>query len=196
MSLTRQVEANIPQPNGMFKLLAYAHSENEQIPHLAIVSGEIDVTSPVNVRLHSECITGDVFGSSRCDCGAQLNGSLQYIGKEGGVVIYLRQEGRGIGIINKLKAYNLQDKGINTADANIHLGFEVDSRTYEEALIILKDLKISKINLLTNNPKKIEAFENSEIEIFERIPIEIPANHFNHEYLQTKKDIMGHLLHL
>lgn len=148
------------------------------------------------IRIHSECLTGDIFGSQRCDCGPQLIRSLELIGERGGVLLYLRQEGRGIGIINKLKAYQLQDQGDNTAEANTHLGFKVDERTYEEALIILEDLGIKEVDLLTNNPEKIKIFENSPIKLHKRIPLEITPIRSNKRYLETKKTVMGHLLDL
>ncbi len=190
------VESSIPTPYGEFKLIAYAENKNELIPHLALIKEPIDRKSPVLTRIHSECLTGDIFGSQRCDCGPQLMKSLELIGKKGGILLYLRQEGRGIGIINKLKAYRLQDQGIDTAAANTHLGFKVDERSYKEALFILKDLDILLINLLTNNPEKIKVFDNSPIQLVNRIPLEITPLKSNKKYLETKKNIMGHLLDL
>jgi 3,4-dihydroxy 2-butanone 4-phosphate synthase/GTP cyclohydrolase II len=160
-----------------------------------MVSTSLDVRKPVLVRIHSECLTGDVFGSARCDCGEQLEKSLHRIGIEGGVVVYLRQEGRGIGLVHKLRAYNLQDEGLNTADANTHLGFEVDERTYEDAVSILQDLGISEIRLMTNNPDKIDAFVNGPVRIAGREPIVISPRTENQAYLDTKKSLMGHLLY-
>ncbi|MEP7320990.1 MAG: GTP cyclohydrolase II [Saprospiraceae bacterium] len=194
--LKRVVESSIPTAYGDFEIIAYAEDEHELTPHLALVKGHLDHNKPILTRIHSECLTGDVFGSQRCDCGPQLIRSLELIGKSGGVLLYLRQEGRGIGIINKLKAYQLQDQGIDTAAANIHLGFKVDERSYEEAIIILKDLGIDKINLLTNNPEKISAFKDSPVELIERIPLEITPLRSNKKYLETKKNLMGHLLDL
>lgn len=194
--LKRVVESSIPTAYGDFKIIAYAENEHELTPHLALVKGHLDHSKPILTRIHSECLTGDVFGSQRCDCGPQLIKSLELIGKSGGVLLYLRQEGRGIGIINKLKAYQLQDQGIDTAAANIHLGFKVDERSYEEAIIILKDLGIDKIKLLTNNPEKISAFKDSPVELIERIPLEITPLRSNKKYLETKKNLMGHLLDL
>ena len=150
----------------------------------------------VNVRVHSECITGDVFGSTRCDCGEQLDASLKHINQHGGVLIYLRQEGRGIGLVNKLKAYNLQDEGFDTIVANHQLGFATDLRSYEAAITILKSFGIQRINLMTNNPEKLDAFENSGIHVESRIPIVISPVADNERYLQTKKDGMGHMLGL
>ena len=144
MTIKSQASGIIPMPQGTFKMIAYSELEEDIAPHFAIVKDTFDAFSPVIVRIHSECITGDLFGSKRCDCGQQLADSLEKIAENGGLVIYLRQEGRGIGIINKLKAYNLQDQGFDTVDANTHLGFEPDERTYEIAFEILKDLGIKK----------------------------------------------------
>lgn len=194
-NIKEQVRATIPTPWGDMVMIAYASDVNEYSPHLALLSREpVSDEAPTNVRIHSECITGDLFSSQKCDCGQQLYASLSYIEKHGGVLIYLRQEGRGIGIIPKLKAYNLQAKGMNTLDANLHLGYEADERTYEIAVNILKELGIEKINLLTNNPDKIHAFDESEIEIIDRIPLEILPNEHNKGYLDTKRMFMGHLL--
>ena len=192
--MKRQSEALMPMPYGQFKMIAYADRKREKMPHFAIVSERMDPKLPVLVRIHSECVTGDLFGSKRCDCGEQLDKALQLAAKEGGVVIYLRQEGRGIGIINKLKAYQLQDTGLNTIDANTHLGLEVDSRQYDVAIEILKDLGIHTIDLLTNNPLKIEAIATSEIHIRKRVALDIPAKKENYGYLKTKKEEMGHML--
>jgi 3,4-dihydroxy 2-butanone 4-phosphate synthase/GTP cyclohydrolase II len=141
-------------------------------------------------------MTGDVFGSSRCDCGEQLNESMRRIAQEGGVLLYLRQEGRGIGLINKMKAYNLQDQGLNTADANVHLGFDVDPRDYSIAVHILRDLGIRSARLMTNNPEKVRAFDDSAIQIIERVPLIIPPGKENVHYLKTKRDVLGHALDL
>lgn len=175
-------------------MLVYATTANDLTPHVAMVHEKFNPAEPVLVRIHSECMTGDLFGSLRCDCGEQLDESLRMAAERGGLVIYLRQEGRGIGLINKLKAYNLQDQGLNTADANTHLGFEVDARQYDLAVAIMKDLGISRIHLLTNNPEKIEAIEHSDIEIVSRVPLIIPPRSENRAYLETKRALMGHLL--
>jgi len=175
-------------------MIAYSDSPDEQMPHLALVHENFNPSEPTLVRIHSECMTGDLFGSNRCDCGEQLGKSLKMAADQGGVVIYLRQEGRGIGLINKLKAYNLQDNGLNTVEANTHLGLEVDARQYGIAVAIMEDLEISKIRLLTNNPLKIEAIEQSPIEVIDRIPLIIKPNRDNKYYLQIKQDMMGHLL--
>ncbi|MGA1583791.1 MAG: GTP cyclohydrolase II [Saprospiraceae bacterium] len=192
--MNRLTESHMPTKWGEFSLCAYGNSPDDPAPHLAMVSTSLDVRKPVLVRIHSECLTGDVFGSARCDCGEQLEKSLHRIGIEGGVVVYLRQEGRGIGLVHKLRAYNLQDEGLNTADANTHLGFEVDERTYEDAVSILQDLGISEIRLMTNNPDKIEAFVNGPVRIAGREPIVISPRTENQAYLDTKKSLMGHLL--
>jgi 3,4-dihydroxy 2-butanone 4-phosphate synthase/GTP cyclohydrolase II len=191
--LERQAEALIPTPWGNFRMLAYASSEAEWMPHLALVHENYRPGSPTLVRLHSECITGDLFGSKLCDCGQQLHYALEKIAAEKGILIYLRQEGRGIGIINKLKAYKLQRKGLNTIDANLHLGLEVDARQYDIAIAILQDLGVEEVNLLTNNPEKIEALDKSPIKIISRQPIIIPAQAQNADYLATKQKDMGHL---
>lgn len=191
--MKKQAEAMIPTPWGNFNMIAFAVNEEEWMPHLAMVHENCDISNPVLTRIHSECITGDLFGSKRCDCGEQLEKALELTAKEGGVVLYLRQEGRGIGIINKLKAYNLQDQGLNTVDANIHLGLEVDARQYDIAIEMLQSLGITQINLLTNNPTKIEAFENGPIELVERKELFITPNENNMGYLKTKQFEMGHL---
>ena len=189
-----QAEAMIPTPFGNFRMVAFANSESDWMPHLAMVHESMDPDNPVLVRLHSECITGDLFGSKRCDCGEQLAQAMHLAAENGGVVLYLRQEGRGIGIINKLKAYNLQDKGLNTIDANVHLGLEVDGRHYASAINMLEKLNIKSIRLLTNNPEKIGAFENTAIELIERVPLLIPPKDENLGYLKTKQTDMGHFL--
>lgn len=196
ITLNRQAEAPIPTRYGSFQMIAYADDPAERMPHLAFVAADFDASRPVPVRIHSECMTGDVFGSRRCDCGEQLEISLKITAERGGVVIYLRQEGRGIGLINKLKAYNLQDLGLNTAEANTHLGFDVDARQYDCAIFILQDLGIREVELITNNPDKVEALRRSPIQVMGRIPIEIPANEDSRDYLQAKKELMGHLLGL
>jgi len=194
--LARQAEALIPTPWGPFNMIAYASDPEDWMPHIALVHPEVDVHNPVLTRIHSECITGDLFGSKRCDCGEQLTKALEMTAAEKGVVLYLRQEGRGIGIINKLKAYQLQDLGLNTIDANIHLGLEVDARQYDIAVAMLQDLSIGRIRLLTNNPEKIEAFDESSIKIEDRVPIIIRPQQENRDYLKTKKNQMGHLFDL
>ncbi|MEZ4883305.1 MAG: GTP cyclohydrolase II [Chitinophagales bacterium] len=194
--MLRQAESVLPTKWGLFQMIAYANSPESAKPHIAMVSENTDLTKPVVVRIHSECMTGDIFGSLRCDCGEQLERALEVTAEKGGVVLYLRQEGRGIGIINKMKAYNLQDKGINTVDANIHLGFEPDERTYGVAIEMLTDLGVKEIHLMTNNPQKVEAFDNSFINVVSRLPLEMPPKKENLAYLRTKKSLMGHILDL
>jgi GTP cyclohydrolase II len=192
--MNRQVEASIPTQWGQFRMIAFSDSKDEMMPHIAVVHENFDPTHPVHLRIHSECMTGDLFGSKRCDCGEQLDEALHVVAEKGGVVLYLRQEGRGIGLINKLKAYNLQDTGLNTADANVHLGLEVDARQYGIAVDIMKDLGIESIHLITNNPLKIEAIEESSINVVSRIPLVTKPMKENRAYLQTKEDLMGHML--
>ncbi len=166
------------------------------MPHLALVSERTDFDKAVPVRVHSECMTGDVFGSLRCDCGEQLEESLRLTGQQGGVVVYLRQEGRGIGLLNKMKAYNLQDEGMNTAEANLHLGYDIDERDYGLAVTILKDLNIRTILLMTNNPEKIKSLSEAGIVVEKRLPLEIKPHRENYAYLRTKQELMGHLLNI
>ncbi len=177
-------------------MLAYSDKASDRMPHIALLAEGFDPSKPVPVRIHSECMTGDVFGSRRCDCGEQLEASLRIAAEKGGVVIYLRQEGRGIGLINKLKAYKLQDVGLNTAEANTHLGFDVDARQYDAAVCILLDLGIREIELITNNPAKVEAMRRSPIKVQGRIPIVIAPQADSRDYLETKKNLMGHFLDL
>lgn len=193
--MKRQADALIPTPWGNFLMIAYAASPDIFNPHLALVHEAFNPDNEVLMRLHSECLTGDIFGSMRCDCGEQLHAALRMTATEGGVVLYLRQEGRGIGLINKLKAYQLQDAGLNTAEANVQLGFPEDGRSYDDAILILKDLNIKKIRIITNNPLKLEAFDGSNIAVVERVPLIIEPNENNHFYLKTKQDLMGHLFH-
>ena len=192
--MKRQSEAIIPMPQGSFNLIAYADDISVQMPHIALVAEGLDVSKPVTIRIHSECLTGDLFGSKRCDCGEQLTKSLEIISEDNGVLLYLRQEGRGIGLINKLRAYQLQDTGLNTLDANTHLGLNVDDRHYDIAIMMLQDLKITKINLLTNNPEKIAAFNNGDIQVVKRLPLLTTPLPENEKYLTTKQDLLGHLL--
>lgn len=192
--IKQQSAAIIPTQFGNFNMLAFSDSSNQVMPHLALVSEKFKAQTdePVLVRIHSECITGDLFGSYRCDCGEQLDQSLALIGENGGVLIYLRQEGRGIGIINKLKAYRLQDKGMDTVEANVHLGLPEDGRYYDEAIFILKSLGIKRISLLTNNPDKLRALDDSDIVVESREPLIIPHKDENVDYFKTKKEKFGH----
>lgn len=189
-----QSEANVPTDYGIFKMVAFSEKENDWTPHIALIAENTDFTKTVNVRFHSECITGEVFHSKKCECGQQLNAAMEYIHKNGGIIIYLRQEGRNIGIINKLKAYALQEKGYNTLEANLKLHLPADAREFSVAIDILKYYGIKSVNLLTNNPDKIKIVENSSIELKKRIPLQIPANEESKAYLETKKKYFGHLL--
>ncbi|RMG84451.1 MAG: GTP cyclohydrolase II [Bacteroidetes bacterium] len=194
MEFIKQAEAVMPTNRGKMRMMAYAETPQNPMPHIVMVHELTDFSKPVPVRIHSECMTGDLFHSNRCDCGEQLEKALDFIAEKGGILIYLRQEGRGIGLINKLKAYNLQDEGLNTADANTHLGFEVDARNYDLAVRILEELGVKKIQLLTNNPDKIEAFEHAPVELVSRIPLKIKPRTENQGYLNTKRELMGHFL--
>lgn len=192
----RAVEARVPTEHaGEWKAVVYTNSI-DKLDHLALVKGDISKAERVLVRVHSECLTGDVFGSARCDCGLQLNAAMKMIDQEGcGIVLYMRQEGRGIGLVNKLKAYCLQDEqGVDTIEANHLLGFKSDLRDYGIGAQILRDLGVKKMAILTNNPKKIVGLEGYGIEVVERLPLEMPATKDSKEYLMCKRDRMGHLI--
>lgn len=192
----REVEVMLPTEFGNFRAVAYSN-EVDQKEHVALVKGVIDPDRPTLVRVHSECLTGDVFHSHRCDCGPQLAAALSQIEREGnGVLLYMRQEGRGIGLINKLKAYKLQEEGLDTVEANERLGFPPDLREYGIGAQILKDLGVGKIKLMTNNPRKIAGLSGYDLEVVERVPIQMQANENNERYLATKKNKLGHLLNL
>jgi len=193
--IKREVEINLPTEFGSFKAVGYSNLVDDK-EHVALVKGEINPETPVLVRVHSECLTGDVFGSYRCDCGPQLHAALNQINQAGnGVLLYMRQEGRGIGLLNKLKAYKLQEEGYDTVEANEKLGFGADLREYGIGAQILKDLGIKKMLLLTNNPRKIKGLKGYDLEVVERVPLQMEIRKENANYLRTKHDKLGHLLH-
>jgi len=191
MNIIQSNIANLPTKHGKFRIKAYKDGNQE---HLAIMSEDFENIEAPYVRIHSECLTGDVMGSLKCDCQNQLNLALDFIAQEGGLIIYHRQEGRNIGLLNKVNAYSLQDKGRNTIEANLELGFGEDDRDYRVVEHIFNDLGINKIKLITNNPKKIEYVEGIGIDIVKRVPAITVTNKHNEDYLQTKKDQMGHML--
>ncbi len=193
--VVRVAKVNFPTRFGEFTMCAYSGPDSNE-PHLALVKGDIeDSDEAVLVRVHSECLTGDVFGSARCDCGSQLFHSMEKINESGqGVLLYLRQEGRGIGLLNKLKAYELQEEGYDTVEANLKLGFEAELRDFRVGAAILQDLGVHRVKLMTNNPLKITGLESNQIEeVVSREPLEIPATCANVGYLKTKKERMGHI---
>lgn len=192
--LTIQAQSNIPTDFGIFGVYAFSEHEDNWNPHLVWVAEHTDFSKTVNVRFHSECITGEVFHSRKCECGQQLDAAMKYMSEHGGMIIYLRQEGRNIGIINKLRAYALQEKGFDTVEANLKLGLPADGRDFGIAVEMLNLLNVKEINLMTNNPEKLKSLENSGIALNRRIPLEIESNETNGGYLSKKKDYFGHLL--
>jgi 3,4-dihydroxy 2-butanone 4-phosphate synthase/GTP cyclohydrolase II len=190
----RIVSTKLPSQYGDFRMYLF-RSQTDSKDHIALVKGDISPEKPTLVRVHSECLTGDVFGSLRCDCNAQLVASMERVEMEGhGIVLYMRQEGRGIGLLNKLKAYKLQDEGLDTVEANEELGFRADLRDYGIGAQILRDLGVGKMRLLTNNPKKIIGLTGYGLEVVERVPLEVHPNQHNERYLKTKRDKLGHLI--
>jgi len=190
------IEAEMPTIYGKFKILPFRQKSNG-LEHIALIKGEWQPNEPIFVRVHSSCATGDIFGSQRCDCGEQLHRAMQMIENEGkGVVVYMNQEGRGIGLMNKIKAYKLQEEGLDTVEANLHLGFKADERDYGIGASILRALNVSKMRLITNNPVKRIGLEAYGLDISEIVPLEITPNTFNENYLKTKKEKMGHKLEL
>jgi 3,4-dihydroxy 2-butanone 4-phosphate synthase/GTP cyclohydrolase II len=186
-----QAKSIVPTKWGDANVMAFSDDLEDRMPLVVIQFGKVE--RHALVRLHSECMTGDVFGSLKCDCGEQLNRSLTMISEKGGILLYLRQEGRDIGLINKLKAYTLQESGADTIQANHQLGFATDARTYEDAVAVLNQLGIDSVDLITNNPDKIDALQSAGIEVKGRVPIIIPSNADNERYLKTKAKEMGHL---
>lgn len=192
----RGEEADLPTDYGHFRIVPFRQKSNG-LEHVALFKGQWTPDQPILVRMHSSCATGDIFGSQRCDCGEQLHRSMQLIEREGcGLIVYLMQEGRGIGLMNKIAAYKLQEQGYDTVDANIHLGFDPDLRDYGVGAQILRELGVGKIRLITNNPVKRVGLEGYGLQIVENVPIEITPNPYNERYLRTKKERMGHILHL
>ena len=190
--IRREIQVNMPTEFGHFDLVAYEQINTHDV-HMALVKGTWEKDEPVLVRVHSSCVTGDIFGSCRCDCGPQLHAAMQMVDREGkGVVLYMKQEGRGIGLLNKLRAYRLQEEGFDTVEANLKLGFDMDERDYGIGAQILRDLGITKIKLITNNPKKRVGLMGYGLEIIDNVPIEVTPNPHNERYLMTKRDKMGH----
>jgi 3,4-dihydroxy 2-butanone 4-phosphate synthase/GTP cyclohydrolase II len=192
--IRREIEVDMPTEFGHFKLIAYDQTNSNEV-HMALVKGSWEKDEPVLVRVHSSCVTGDIFGSCRCDCGSQLHAAMEMVDREGkGVVLYMKQEGRGIGLLNKLKAYKLQEQGLDTVEANLKLGFDMDERDYGVGAQIIRDLGITKIRLITNNPKKRVGLMGYGLEIIDNVPIEVHPNPHNEKYLLTKRDKLGHTI--
>lgn len=190
--IRREIEVDMPTEFGHFNLVAFEQTNTHDV-HLALIKGNWEKDEPVLVRVHSSCVTGDIFGSCRCDCGPQLHRAMEMVDREGkGVILYMKQEGRGIGLLNKLKAYKLQEQGLDTVEANIQLGFDMDERDYGVGAQILRDLGLSKIKLITNNPKKRVGLMGYGLEIVDNVPIEVVPNPHNERYLLTKRDKLGH----
>ena len=194
ISVEKIAIANLPTEIGLFKIAGY-RSLNSSEEFVVLFKGELDRDIPTLVRIHSQCLTGDVFGSLKCDCGPQLEKAMQMIEDEGiGAIVYQQQEGRGIGIVNKIRAYALQDKGADTVEANERLGFAVDAREYKQCAEVLFDIGLCKVRVMSNNPDKLQALKDAGLRIVERVPIEVDSNKTSERYLRTKKEKMGHLL--
>ena len=196
LTVERIAVANLPTQTGEFKIAGY-RSKNSSEEFVVLYKGEMNANVPTLVRIHSQCLTGDVFGSIKCDCGPQLHKAMEMIEEEGrGAIVYQQQEGRGIGIINKIRAYALQDKGADTIEANEQLGFEVDSREYQQCAEILFDLGLCKVRVMSNNPDKLKALENAGLQVVERVSLEVESEEPAAHYLKTKKEKLGHLLEI
>ena len=196
LTVTKEAEANLPTEFGTFRIIGFRSATSDE-EFVALVKGNFDPERPTLVRIHSQCLTGDVFHSLKCDCGPQLERAMEMIEAEGsGIIVYQQQEGRGIGIVNKIRAYALQDQGADTIEANLRLGFAVDEREYEQCAEIIKLLGVRRVRLMSNNPDKVRALRDAGLEIVERVPLEVKAHQTAHKYLLTKKEKMGHLLRL
>ena len=192
--LKLQAESNVPTQFGEFRMMAFSEDDKNWMPHMALIAKDTDLEKPTNVRIHSECITGEVFHSKKCECGEQLDSAMKYMQENGGIILYLRQEGRNIGIINKLKAYALQENGLDTVQANLQLGLPADDRDFSVAIDMLEQIGVKSVNLMTNNPEKIKFIKDSNIAYNSRIPLQIKSNEASASYLKTKRDYFGHLL--
>lgn len=189
-----QAESNVPTQFGEFRMMAFSEDDKNWMPHMALIAKDTDLEKPTNVRIHSECITGEVFHSKKCECGEQLDAAMKFMQENGGIILYLRQEGRNIGIINKLKAYALQENGLDTVQANLQLGLPADNRDFSVAIDMLEQIGVKSVNLMTNNPEKIKFIKDSNIAYNSRIPLQIKSNEASASYLKTKRDYFGHLL--
>ncbi len=195
-TVKKEAEANLPTEFGSFRIMGFRSTTSDE-EFVALVKGDLDPERPTLVRIHSQCLTGDVFHSLKCDCGPQLQRAMEMVAEEGcGIIVYQQQEGRGIGIVNKIRAYALQDEGADTIEANLRLGFAIDERNYDQCAEIIKLLGLHKIRLMSNNPDKVRALRHAGLEIVERVPLEVKAHQTAHKYLLTKKEKMGHLLRL
>lgn len=192
--LKLQAESNVPTQFGEFRMMAFSEDDKNWMPHMALIAKDTNLEKPTNVRIHSECITGEVFHSKKCECGEQLDSAMKYMQENGGIILYLRQEGRNIGIINKLKAYALQENGLDTVQANLQLGLPADNRDFSAAIDMLEQIGVKSVNLMTNNPEKIKFIKDSNIAYNSRIPLQIKSNDASASYLKTKRDYFGHLL--